>query len=116
MLRKVKSVCTSALVTLLALCFTFPVLAGDTGIYFDPNRDGEGIVLNRAGERVQFYFFTYEDADDCWNITIPESGLVTSDNCHETRWFLNSPATLSPDGLEASGYLYGVVGLNYPEG
>lgn len=86
----------------------------DSGLYFNPERDGEGINLIRNGDVIVFYFFTYEPASECWNISIPDGGLVTEENCHEQRWFLSSGDIIEDDKV-VEGWLYTAVGLGYPK-
>jgi len=90
--------------------------AGDSGLYYDKDRDGDGIILTRNGNLVQFYLYTYDPYQGCWGINIPDGGLVTNGNCHENRWFLSSGDTLDEEKQEVSGFLYTAVGLNYPKG
>ena len=88
----------------------------DTGLYTDETRYGEGITLVRAGDTVQFFLFTYEPNDKCWNFySIPKVADWDEDTrCHEQRWFLNGGNNLIGDTV--TGFLYMTVGINYPEG
>ena len=100
---------------ILLILLPLTVFSSDSGLYFNPERDGEGIQVSRNGDTIQIFFYTYEPNDECWNITIPEGGLVTDDNCHEQRYFFTAGNTLF-DNSVATGYLYTTAGLDYPEG
>lgn len=100
------------LAALLAL-MTLPAFAMDSGLYFNPERDGEGINLIRNGDKVVFYFYTYQPHERCWNVEVPEGSLVTDDNCNEQRWFLSAGDKLQEDTIE--GWLYIGLGTGYPK-
>ena len=85
---------------MVIMAFTGVAHAQDSGLYYNPERDGEGINLIRNKDTVVFYFYTYEPNEGCWNIEIPESGLVTEENCNEQRWFL-----CAGDALDAENSL-----------
>ena len=97
------------LITLLLLCGN--LFAQDSGTYFNPERDGEGIQLTRNGDMVQIFFYTYEYHQGCWNLNQPDSGLVNEDNCHEQRYFMSGGDNIANDRVE--GWLYATVGLDY---
>jgi hypothetical protein len=99
---------------LMLLLISTPLLAGDSGLYYNIERDGEGINLIRNGDQMVFYFYTYEPETVCTAINLPEDGLVRGDNCHAQRWFLNSGDFLIEDE-EMEGWLYVGIGLLYPK-
>jgi hypothetical protein len=100
---------------ILAL-FMGSAIAGDSGLYKDETRFGEGITLTRNGDTIQIFFFTYEPNDGCWNLyTIPDVADWGEDTrCHEQRWFLSAGNKLIGDTV--TGFIYSTVGINYPEG
>jgi hypothetical protein len=106
---------------LILLVSSLTAFAQGSGLYKDPDRYGEGISLTLNGNKVQFFFYTYDgnpgcfDEDDVFTVTIPEDFLVTNENCHENRWFLSGGDTLDESGV-ATGWFYTAFGLNYPEG
>lgn len=100
-------------VMLWALACT--AMAGDSGLYTDETRYGEGITLTRNGDTVQFFLFTYEPNEGCWNtLSIPEVADWEEHSCHEQRWFLSGGNKLIGD--TATGFIYSTVGIDYPVG
>jgi len=100
---------------LCALLFGATLQAADSGLYMDETRSGEGITLTRAGDIVQFFFFTYEPSTDCWNFAnLPEVTDWNEHSCHEARWFLTGGDELIGDTV--TGFLYATVGIDYPLG
>jgi len=90
-------------------------VAGDSGLYTDETRYGEGITLIRSQDIVQFFLFTYEPNAECWNFeNIPEVTDWDEHNCHEQRWFLTGGDELIGDTV--NGFLYQTVGIDYPDG
>jgi hypothetical protein len=104
------------LIALSAMIFmTSPANAGDSGVYYTPEVDGQGLNFTRFNNLTQFFFYTYEPHSTCWNLNIPELGLVTHDNCHEQRYFMSSgDVMIDEDTIE--GWLYITVGLDFPFG
>jgi hypothetical protein len=103
------------LLTLLLSLFATCAMAGDTGLYTDETRYGEGITLVRNGDIVQFFLFTYEPNSECWNFeNLPEVTDWSEHTCHEQRWFLTGGDELTGDTV--SGFLFSTVGIDYPEG
>lgn len=49
------------IVTLIALLFSFNVVANDTGAWFDPAQDGHGISLYEWNEGRVFWWFTFDE-------------------------------------------------------
>jgi len=86
------------LLTLILLLFTVPAVA-QTGIYYDMERNGEGITVfnwtNLHKEQVvTFYFYTYDEDNN-------------------QRWFFASDAW---SGKQSTGKLHITKGVKYPEG
>ena len=104
------------ILSLILLLICGSAFAGDSGTYFNPERDGEGLQLTRSGDTVQFFFYTYDDHQGCYGLDIPDGGLANHDNCHETRWFLSSGDTINDkDDQPVEGWLYTGLGLHYPK-
>jgi hypothetical protein len=108
------------------LClFVTTAWAGDSGLYKDETRSGEGITMTRNGDIVQIFFFTYEPGDGCWgfdkesksygSFTAPDVADWDEHNCHEQRWFLSGGDVIVGDNT-VSGFLYMTVGIDYPDG
>lgn len=47
------------LTVILALIISTPLMAQDTGLFYDPERDGEGIIMLKRDNMIQFNFFSY---------------------------------------------------------
>ena len=92
------------------------LFAGDSGSYYNIERDGEGLQLSRSGDQVQFFFYTYDDWQGCPSLNIPKGGLVDSTNCHENRWFFSDANVIDEKRGTVEGWLYTGVGVNYPKG
>jgi hypothetical protein len=104
------------LALLLAL-FMSTAMAGDSGLYKDETRSGEGITMTRNGNTIQIFFFTYEPNDGCWNFYdegLPDVVDWDDYDCHEQRWFLTGGNLLIGDTV--TGYMYMTVGIDYPDG
>ena len=99
---------------ILLLALSMPLMAQDSGLYYNVERDGEGINLIRNGDTVVFYLYTYENETGCWNIEIPETGLVNESNCGEQRWFLSGGDKIIDDSV-IEGWLYMGIGTGYPK-
>ena len=102
---------------LLVLLLSAPLFAGDSGSFYNPERDGLGIQLTRNGNQVQFFLYTYKDWQGCPGIDIPPKSLVTQGTCHLNRWFFTDANTIndksSRDVIE--GWLFIGLGVDYPE-
>jgi len=102
---------TKLFFALLAICLFTPVFAGDSGLYYDQSRDGEGISLHRDADRVVFYFFTYGAED----VEIADDGDVIFGEGNGQRWFFGSDE-FDENSMESTGFLYITEGLEYPVG
>ena len=97
-------------------------LAGDSGLWFDPTRDGEGLNLNIHDGRVVAFLYTYGEYDcnpvlDNGSPSVgPVAPVVKGNDCDifGQRWFFISGDKLTDD--EASGFLYLTEGVNFPAG
>ena len=47
------------ILAILLTCIALPAMAQEMGLFFDPDRDGEGIILLKREQMIQFSFFTY---------------------------------------------------------
>jgi hypothetical protein len=87
-------------------------MAGDSGQYFDPERSGEGIILQRDGDRVVTFLFTY-GAEVCGLPILPIPSPpppVLPDGCEPIgqRWFFGADKII---GNVVSGVLFITEGL-----
>jgi hypothetical protein len=76
----------------------------DSGVFYNPDADGEGIVLTRSGDNIVFYFYTYHPEDGCWNSKI--------EGCNDQRWFVSSLSPLVKETF-ATGTLFATIGLGF---
>jgi len=102
---------------LLSLLIAGSALAGDSGLYFNKARNGEGISLYRNGDTVVFFLFTYGGLDQEIGVPIypwvsPTPG-ITDPQVNGQRWFLSGGVPLVDDSY-AEGILYQTAGINYP--
>ena len=95
--------------------FSTPVLAQrddpvpptvESGIFYDADRDGEGIVVTADEDGILFYFYTYHPDYGCWNSKDPD--------CSDQRFFVSTKEPLIRDTY-VIGDLYTTVGTYYPE-
>ncbi len=108
------------LLVLLTLCLailTVPATlayAGDSGLYYDESRNGEGITLLRDGDTIVLYFFTY-GSEVCGEPVVSPS--LPGENCiaDGQRWFF---AVDNYNEIQQSltGSLFITVGREYPNG
>lgn len=105
---------------LMLLILIPPVLAfaGDSGLYFDQNRNGDGISIQRSGDTVVMHLYTY-GAVVC-GLPIPPvpspEPPVLPDDCQPIgqRWFVGTGEIANETAV--TGLLYATHGLNYPDG
>jgi len=106
----------SVLVFLLALTFPCISIAGDSGLYFDKSRNGEGLDLHRDGERVVAFLYTYGGEDAEIGVPIPpyvSPQFPLEFPLNGQRWFLMSGDPLIDD-LYVEGLFYQTGGINFP--
>jgi len=107
------------LMVVMAFAFLMSdVFAGDSGLYKNPDRYGEGIALDRSGDTVVTYFFTY-GADICGQPIPPSPSPappVPPDDCvpDGQRWFLGADPIVN--NTVVTGLLYMTAGVYYPDG
>jgi len=112
-----KTFLLSCLLFLTSFCAVSTVAADDSGLFYDPDRQGEGIVVTKFNDLVAFYFFTYgglycgEDTD-VYPSPLPE-WYVEGCDYNGQRWFLG---VNEMDGDTVTGDLYMTHGLFYPHG
>lgn len=102
-----------AFLIVVLMAFSLAAWAGDSGLYFNPDRNGEGISLQRNGDTVVTYFYTY-GAETCPDPDLPTVSPVPDEIVcgHDgQRWFL---AVDDIVGNVVSGLLYITEGQNYP--
>ena len=83
--------------------------AGDSGLYYNENSNGQGILLLVDGDRYVTYLFTY-GADDDYDYFVDGKG-----NLDGQRWFFGADE-YSDEDERAGGVFYGTHGLNFPFG
>ena len=90
--------------------------SSDSGLYFNPDRDGEGLALHRSGKTVAAFVFTYGGAE----AEVPQPigpffspQIPLDEPLNGQRWFMISGDPLIGD--VATGILYITGGVNYPD-
>ena len=101
------------LLTSFLFLLALPAMAADNGVWFNSERNGEGINLITRDEVALIYFFTYVDNTD----TIPPSGSpvppeVPLINKNSTTWYL--AVGFDYNGEQATGDIYVAQARNYP--
>lgn len=102
--------------SLLLLALAGAAFAQDSGLYYNPARDGEGLSLQRSGDTVVAFLFTYggEESETPAPIAPWLSPQVPlEDPLNGQRWFFTGAGTLV-DNSYAEGILYSTGGVNYP--
>lgn len=90
--------------------------AGDSGQYFDPERNGEGIILQRSGDLVVTFLFTY--GFEICGLPIPPipspEPPILPDGCEPIgqRWFFGADEIV---GNVVSGILFVTEGTTAPD-
>ena len=106
------------LTALLLMLFSTPMIAGDSGTYYDSARPGEGMLLQRDGDTMMFFLFTF-GAHGCYEYAYPTEGpFIEKDyDCEMQgdRWFYASNEYFVEND-ELSGFIYMAYGTNWPEG
>lgn len=102
---------------LLMLLMPMMVLA-QSGLYFNPDRNGEGITLTTDGDLYVTYFFTY-GGYQCDTIREPtvSPSLPPEEPCdlNGQRWFFGADLYKKDKDL-VEGTFYMTTGVDYPEG
>ena len=100
---------------LLTLCLVTIASAGDSGLYYDQSRNGEGISILRNGDTVALYFYTY-GAEHC-DAADPQVSPSLGEICTFSgqRWFF-AVDTYSEFQQSLTGSLFITRGLEYPDG
>ena len=98
---------------LMMLCGV--VSAGDSGIFYDYELNGEGVLLMRDGDRIVIYMFTYGGLQ-CPDVQ-PDENTIDLPECdlNGQRWFFGT-GDYEADKSEVSGVLGVAEGLDYPFG
>ncbi len=102
------TLCLAVLATVVTLAH-----AGDSGSYFDPDRNREGMMLERNGDSIFFILFTYGADSDCGEPQVSPS--IFDCDIDGQRWFF---AVNKWDGVDQSvrGFLSVTQGINFPFG
>jgi hypothetical protein len=99
-----------ALFILLA-CFSVSALA-QSGVFFNAQATGEGIIVTQNVFNTSMFFFTY-GGERCDEKDIIEQSLEPDCDHNAVRWFFTSDK--QSDGL-VKGVLYAATGVNFPVG
>jgi hypothetical protein len=101
-------------------CFLFlsstPVMSAESGIFFDPARDGEGVTVFVDHNNFTLFFYTYRDS--VYNIPptvgpkapTPDVDAICKD---EPTWYIAQASNF--DGTTATGTVYFGQSFGYPE-
>jgi hypothetical protein len=100
-------------------CFLFlsatPVMSAESGIFFDPTRDGEGATIFVDDSQFVLFFYTYRDS--VYDIP-PTVGppMPPVEVCCENQptWFIAQGNDF--DGDSGTGVVYMGQGVDYPVG
>jgi len=104
------------LITLLTflLAFSVPIMAGDSGAYFDPEKSGEGLfVLVNEDKTFYITYFTYGAPSNCGEPEVSPS--IFGCDLNGQRWFFGVN-NFNEISQTVSGNLFITEGLNYPFG
>jgi hypothetical protein len=106
------------LLTLLLLLCSFNLAAGETGLFYDADREGSGIMVLRDERLTVLYMYTY-GARSCHHYlepsvspSVPYGGECGIDG---QRWFFLADKWNEADD-EATGFLFMAEGDNFPQG
>ncbi len=106
------------LILLFAMVAAAPIYAADTGLFYDAERDGEGLLVMRDERLIVTYFFTY-GASSCDEDYKPDVGPLLPEfyDCGNQgqRWFFTSDKWNGED-MEATGFIFMASGVDYPKG
>ena len=104
------------LLTLVLMLVAGTSVAGDSGLYYDEQRNGEGILVMVDGTKYVTYFFTYGGLE-CEFDKAPEPKGIEEDDCdlNGQRWFFGSD-DFDPLLGQVGGTLYMAHGILYPIG
>ncbi len=99
---------------LLALCMCHPVFAQDSGMYFDAERSGEGILLMRDKDaNMTLFLFTF--GGECNYIEPSVSPSESECDTNGQRWFWGS-GKYDPNLDQVKAEFFIVTGVSYPDG
>ena len=92
-------------------------LAGDSGLYYDYDLNGEGLLMQVDGDRYVIYMFTYGEFKCDEKDPIPSPSVDDDDECslNGQRWFFGT-GTYDTLTTEVTGVLGITEGLKYPFG
>ena len=105
------------LLTLVLMLVAGPSVAGDSGLYYDEQRNGEGILVLVDGTKYVTYFFTYGGLECYEDDNGPKTQGISGDDCdlNGQRWFYGSDDFDFLLG-QVAGTLYMAHGILYPIG
>ena len=90
-------------------------IAGDSGTYYNEQRNGEGILVQVNDGRYLFYVFTYGSIG-CYESEHPQpKGINEECDLNGQRWFFGD-GTYNPLDENVVGTLFMAHGINFPDG
>ena len=98
---------------LFATLFLTGAAQADTGLWYNPERTGEGINLISQDKTLVVFFYTYRDLVTVIPPVVSPALPVQPSVCpNTTAWYIGQADNF--DGETASGVLYGAEGIDYP--
>jgi len=101
------------LIYILLLAFSFPAFAGDSGDYFDLDKNGEGLNLGRNGDTIFFKYYTYGGDSECGEPVVSPS--IPTCELNGQRWFFGVD-TYNEISESLTGNFYITEGVDFPFG
>lgn len=98
---------------LAGLLFFGTAQAADTGLWYDPERSGEGINIITRDKTLVIFFYTYRDTEHPIPPTVsPAPPVVPFVAPNSSVWYYGQAENF--DGELATGFLYGAEAFDYP--
>jgi len=95
------------------LLISAPLMAAESGIFFDPDRNGEGATIFVDDNQAVLFFYTYcDESYDIPPAVSPLPPLVELDCANEPLWFLAQSSNF--DGETGDGSIFMGEAINYP--
>jgi len=98
---------------LASVLFLGTAHAADTGLWYDPERDGEGINVITRNSTLVFFFYTYRDNVHLIPPSVsPDPPSLVPEEPNTPIWYMGQAEDY--DGKIANGTLYTGEALDYP--